>query len=132
MRNDSMSAPSLERELIRILRRLSGGTRLLLMADGDYRVDSGGEAKQARIEAAMINELRGRDLIEGPVSEPVLSEPGRAFLRRALANGDFRAQHGELAPAMMSEDDGTSRQIKVDLRESPLAWLRRRGRDGRQ
>lgn len=129
-----MSAPPTEREIGRILRRLgSGGARLRPAPGSVYRIETGGEpAKQMRVDAETVAELRRRDLVEGADDALVLSPTGRAFLRRALAGGDFRAQHGELEPATIVDDDGASRQITVDRGESPLAWLRsRRGRDGR-
>ena len=63
----------------------------------------------------------------------VLSETGRAFLKRLLAGSDgFSAQHQTRAAATIEDGKGAYDQIVINLDESPLATFRqRKGRDGR-
>ena len=58
----------------------------------------------------------------------VLSEAGRAYLRRAAMGGSdaaFLHQHREIAEASIQTETG-ARRVRVDTEESPLDWLRRR------
>ncbi len=60
-----------------------------------------------------------------------ISGTGKAWLRRALSGADpWLAQHRDIGEAIV-EIEGVRRAVKVNLNESPLAWLRKRkGRDG--
>lgn len=94
----------IERDLLRTLRHLA--TRGSAIAD-----------------SPVLAELRERGLVDGMTITAV----GAAFLRRALAGGDFAAQHQDRGAVHM--DDAS---VIVNHDESPLAWLRRRrDRDGR-
>jgi hypothetical protein len=69
-------------------------------------------------------ERRGQDL--------VVSEAGRAWLRRLEGSGDvFREQH-QLRTTTDMEINGTRHQVLVNEAESPLGWLKsRKDRNGR-
>jgi hypothetical protein len=70
-----------------------------------------------------LEELRSRGLVEGNA----LTHTGRAHLRRALAAGDYAAQHQDRGMAHV--DDAP---VIVNRDESPLSWLRqRRDKEGR-
>jgi hypothetical protein len=77
----------------------------------------------APAESPEMTELRARGMVTGTT----ISATGQAFLRRALAAGDFAAQHQERGPIRIDDDT-----VTVNHEESPLSWLgRRRDRDGR-
>lgn len=61
-----------------------------------------------------------------------ISDAGRKWLRRAMSGADpWLAQHRDLGKAIVAVD-GVRREVRVDLNESPLSWLRKRkGRTGR-
>jgi hypothetical protein len=93
-----------EREIVRALKQLSVRTAV----SPDH---------------AVLQMLRDRGLVEGAS----LTRAGQALLRRALAAGDFAAQHQEREAARIDEET-----VVVNRNESPLSWLRqRRDRDGR-
>jgi hypothetical protein len=74
-------------------------------------------------EPSVLRELQGRQLANGRSLTPL----GAALLRRALAGGDYAAQHQQ-REAVQGEDG----IVVVNRDESPLAWLRqRKDRDGR-
>ncbi len=74
----------------------------------------------------LVSSLSRRQLIAPDDGGFVLSEAGRAFLRRKLARTDaFRQQHQERA-LKTTEIEGVRRPALVDESESPLSWLRRR------
>ncbi|AXS39930.1 hypothetical protein D1F64_07510 [Breoghania sp. L-A4] len=82
-------------------------------------------------------EAARKGMIEGRATLAVTG-PGRAWLRRALSEGEdpFRAQHQERARcALDGETQGAPaahRPVTINLAESPLSWLARRKRpDGR-
>jgi hypothetical protein len=125
-----------DRELARVLRRLSVGGATLV-ADGDgFRIAGGsaGRSGGLRVSASVARELLSRELIARTVEGGfVLSGTGKAFLRRRLAGADgFAAQHQMRAPAAIREAGESIAAVVVNLDESPLAGLRaRKGRDGR-
>jgi len=128
------SAPGAE---LRILRRLSiRGARLVRRDDGSYVAESiGHRTSGERAAAAVVAGFLARGIVSGDADgNLILTDSGRALLRRSLAGGDadFRAQHHDLASVVLVDDDGAPRQVRVNQDESPLSWLRRRrGRDGR-
>jgi hypothetical protein len=62
-----------------------------------------------------------------------ITDAGQAYARRAAAApgaDPYLSQHRALGEAVMAGPEGPAR-VRVDLEESPLAWMRRRrGRDG--
>ncbi|MTI42654.1 hypothetical protein JM93_00834 [Roseibium hamelinense] len=55
-----------------------------------------------------------------------LSDTGRKTLKRLLSAGDggFAAQHRDMAGVQIpKQGDGSSQPVRVNLQESPLAWL---------
>ena len=122
------------RETLRILRRLSIAGVRLARAEGDrYRLDQP-RRPAVFLDARSVDGLRARGLIAaGTGDEMILTQPGRALLRRSLAGAeDYAAQHQTRASVTIADDDGGPRRVTVNQDESPLSWLRhRRGRDGR-
>lgn len=92
--------------------------------------EASGETVRALLTAGALERQSG-----GARERLVLSDAGRARLRRAQAglDGDpglpaadpFVAQHADLASAQM-RIDGVDRTVRINHAESPLAWLRRR------
>ena len=86
------------------------------------------------VERATLVELRRRDLIAGPANQPHLTSAGKAWLKRALSEGDaFQAQHQVRAVTTLPDphDDGPTPMMR-NAAESPLLWLRhRRDKSGR-
>lgn len=85
---------------------------------------------------ATLDDLARRDLVEAVGSKGAfaISAVGRARLAREVGRreGDdaFARQHRDLTTATVPSDGGRD-EVAVNLRESPLAWLRRRrGPDG--
>ncbi|WP_018184089.1 DUF6456 domain-containing protein [Kaistia granuli] len=117
----------------RLARRLAAsGARLERGADG-YVLVSPLSPRRAPVDAAEVRKLQADGAIVGDGSNGlVLSVAGRAMVRRLLTDGeDFSSQHQARA-AQTVEQDGGRIAVTVDLRESPLAWLRsHKGRDGK-
>lgn len=111
-----------------------GLTNARRLASGGGVSLGGGEAK-----GAMVRDMLAAGALErepgGGRERLVISNAGRARLRRAGAglDGDpglpaadpFMAQHADLASAQM-RIDGVDRTVRINHAESPLAWLRRR------
>jgi hypothetical protein len=113
--------------LLKVLRRLSpAGTLLTRAANGIWRLQRGSTIQAVDGDAAEA--LRRRGLID-VVGEGRwrLSPTGAAWLRRALAGGEygFAAQHQERVTDVV-RDGGETATVLVNQDESPLAWLRRR------
>jgi hypothetical protein len=72
-----------------------------------------------------------QDWLERDGRHLVLSDAGRAWLRRGEAAGDaFRQQH-QLRSAALKEIEGVRRPVVVNEAESPLGWLKsRKDRNG--
>jgi hypothetical protein len=128
-----MTAPSADKEALRVLRRLSTkGARLVSTGDGCWRLESAGKTTP-NLSSTSIEALRARGLVASDGSNGlILAEIGMRLLRRSLAGGDdFTAQHQDRAVVLLRDENGT-RPVTVNQDESPLAWLRRRhDRDGR-
>lgn len=75
--------------------------------------------------------LLSRGLVARTERGIVLTDAGRAWLRRQRATDDpYRVQHQERAAAVLNESGG-SRRVVVNRAESPLGWLRsRKDRNG--
>ena len=80
----------------------------------------------------MVERCLAQDWLERRGGEILLSEAGRAWLRRAASTGDaFREQH-QLRTTEDKQIDGTRRAVLVNEAESPLGWLKsRKDRNGR-
>jgi len=73
-------------------------------------------------DGAVLDRLRRDGLVAGEGS--AITGTGRALLRRALSEGEaFRAQHGAVVRTRLPDGEAAA----VDLAESPLGWLKRRG-----
>lgn len=87
---------------------------------------SSSSEKTRRISCELVSALSRRQLIASDNGGFVLSETGRAFLRRKLARTDaFQQQHQQRA-IETTEIEGVRKPALVDETESPLGWLRRR------
>lgn len=112
-----------DRDLVKQLRRLA--TR----QGTGVPVPRGGEP-----DLALANELTRRGLIARTADgASVLTDLGRAFLKRKLAGDDgFAAQHQSRAAVDLADAELGRHRVVVNQDESPLGWLRRhKGRDGR-
>ncbi len=129
---------ALEPEAEKLLRKLSQrNTRLVRLNSHDETTDRGnafiltqgtslGGKKTRRISCDLVSLLSRRQLIAPDNGGFVLSETGRAFLRRKLARADaFRHQHQERV-IETAEIEGVRKPALIDETESPLGWLRRR------
>lgn len=105
---------------------------LLRASRGGVSVGRGGHARAA------LAELSRRGLVRdaGRAAGSVITDAGRAWLARDRARrlgdveGAFGRQHREIADAVVPASSGPE-EVAINLRESPLAWLRRRrGSDG--
>lgn len=100
------------------------GTLIVRSARSGISLARGSYPEQA------ARELSSHDLVDyeprsGPLRRVVISEPGKAFLRRAEAAGEeipHLAQHREIAAVRI---EGGS-PLTVNAAENPLDWLRRR------
>jgi hypothetical protein len=121
------------REAQRIFRKLlSGGTRLVRMANGKYIVHRAGrpERSTSLCAAEFVAAFRTRDWIAPCGTEPesfALSEVGAAWLRRCEADGDpYAAQHQIRKRRLIVDAEGVERVVVVNEAESPLERLRAR------
>ncbi|MGH2340989.1 DUF6456 domain-containing protein [Segnochrobactraceae bacterium EtOH-i3] len=112
-----------EAACLAVLRALAD-RRGRLAADGLLQ-PARGAARQ--VEPALLVAMERADLLAAAADGALVpTAAGRAKLRRALAGGDagFRAQHGAMRPLSSVAGGGGP---MVDLKESPLGWLARRG-----
>lgn len=118
----------------RLLKALAGDGGALREEKGCYAlVGRSGQLRQdIRAPHRLVDICLSRDWLERRGEDLVLSEVGRAMLRRAEAGDDaFRQQH-QLRRAQMKEIDGIRRPVLVNDAESPLGWLKsRKDRQGR-
>lgn len=146
---------TLAREARRILRRLiEPGAVLVLGTDFDraviLREGPGGEAiRTGVLDRAVAQAFALKDWIAcrttGRVARYAITAAGRAALRRLIENeaaaapglaeapATFAAQHREWENRLIDDpEDGTTRKMRCNLAESPVAVLgRRREKDGR-
>ena len=119
----------------RVLKRLAGGPQACECGkDGDRLSPKSPAGSGATFGAGTIAALKAADLLEDADGGKIrLSEAGRAWLKRAISGGDgFQEQHQERARLTIRGRDGGEESVRVNLKESPLAWLYfRKARDGK-
>lgn len=144
---------AVRRQTARLLRYLAGGPARVdrhgALAGGmDGEGGEGGEAHPGkpdaalqlvrddaaarRVEARLVATLVSAGLVLRQHDRLHLAEPGRLWLKRALAGGDdaFQAQHRHTVRTTI-DDDGRRTTVTVNRSESPLAGLARlKNRDG--
>lgn len=148
--SNAQDAHMMDREGVRILRRLTETSALLAVArDMDtavvVRTDAdGGSVRTASVPQPVAEMMAAREWIssEDPtkrIARYAITAAGRAALQELTAESENAALRGMAeAPARFShakaalvEDDGVLRQSRVNMAESPLMNLsRRRDRDG--
>lgn len=154
VRAETMSDDDVRREAKRYLRRLSEPGAFLLIAQGTDKAGvfcSANDYKRpiAMPAVAVAAEFLRRDWIKARSrgSSSVryrITDTGRAFLRRALAEeqhppglseapSPFKAQHQEIGEKFFADKlTGKAESRQVNLGESPIGWLtRRKGPDGK-
>lgn len=130
-------------EAERLLKRLAedGAFAVGLPDDGGrlavYIVRRGVSLGSGKVSAAAGDRLVAGDCARWETAQGrcrlVATDAGRAKARRDAADGDHRflAQHKPLEDAAI-DVEGVRRHVRIDVAESPLAWLhRRRDRAGR-
>ncbi|NRG19418.1 hypothetical protein HPQ64_17130 [Rhizobiales bacterium] len=119
----------------RVLKRLAGGPQICECgSDGDRLRAVSGAARGITFGAGTIAALKAADLLEDAGGGKVrLSTAGKAWLKRALSGGDgFQEQHQERMALTIRNRDGGHETLRVNLKESPLAWLHyRKTRNGK-
>jgi hypothetical protein len=128
-----------DREILRVIRRLAARGAYLVRTAEAWRIEEGATSPRRRrgggaIADTIIERMLARGLLSHRDDNTLaLSEPGRASLRRHLAEGDgFVAQHQTRGTMRVDQPGAGRAAVEVNLDESPLAWLRRRkGKDGR-
>lgn len=80
----------------------------------------------------LLTRMRADGLVRGALGAHIEITPeGRLWLHRTLSgvvdDGAFAAQHQERQPCQLQTADGQTEDLLVNLSESPLGWLRRRG-----
>ncbi|MCB1489477.1 MAG: hypothetical protein KDJ88_18715 [Bauldia sp.] len=90
-------------------------------------------AAPAEAEEPLVGELIARDLLRRQGDRVVLTDVGKAFLRRRLAMADgFGEQHRTLEAGLVEDGPSGRQSVVRNVDESPLSRLRRTsGRDGR-
>lgn len=119
----------------RLLTRLAESGASLCGVAGGCAVVSPAAApaspQDASVPASLVSLCLAQDWLERNGRHLVLSDAGRAWLRRSEAAGDeFRQQH-QLRSAELKEIEGVRRPVVVNEAESPLGWLKsRKDRNG--
>jgi len=121
----------LQREARRILRKLlATGAALVRLEDGRFTIEKEGKRDVLRIDPQYVAGFRTRDWISPRCTAPqsfALSEPGAAWLRRTMAEGDpFAAQHQLRTTRIVIDPDGLERIVNANEGESPIGRLRAR------
>lgn len=143
-----------ERVARRTLERLSEAEAFLMVASGAEKAGVFSRRNRFRRPLGLLSlgdaaELAARDLIRcgsrsAASAKYVITTAGRSWLKRALAAaalpdeadavdpaGPFAGQHRERGERIVARGDGSVSPIRVNICESPIAWLaRRRGPDG--
>lgn len=136
MTQASRPAPAqAEAQIRRVLGRLKCGAMLRPSAAGYSLVErqvSSAAARREPLPSSLIEHCLDRDLLERHRGQLILSDTGRAWLRRTTEAEDaYREQH-QLLSLAEREVDGVRRQVLVNEAESPLGWLKsRKDRNGR-
>jgi hypothetical protein len=117
----------------RLLKALTGQGATLREAKGRYvLINTPAVPRQdTSVRKALVDFCLRQDWVERNGDHFVLSDAGRAMLRRSEAGVDpFREQHQKRA-ARLKEIDGTRRSVLINETESPLGWLKsRKDRNG--
>ncbi|MFP3921674.1 MAG: DUF6456 domain-containing protein [Dichotomicrobium sp.] len=129
---------ALSPDVMKLLKTLSRRDTCLVPQTGDNKLETGGEyfivaqgakgtgKKPRRVSFGLVRQLQIHQLIAPNGGGFVLSDTGRAFLRRKLAQNDgFRKQHQQRSVETV-EIEGVRKPAVIDETESPLGWLRRR------
>jgi hypothetical protein len=137
----------------RTLERLSEADAFLMVATGAEKAGVFSRRNRFRRPLGLVSladaaELAARDLVRctsrtAASAKYAITAAGRAWLKRALAAAQsegqggadaaasFAGQHREDGERLVARGDGAIAPIRVNLCESPIAWLaRRRGPDG--
>jgi hypothetical protein len=95
-------------------------------------IRSAASGQGPRVPKRLVEFCLRQDWLEQSGGDLVLSQAGRARLRRSQTEGDpIRGQH-QLRAVTLKEIDGTRRPMLVNEAESPLGWLKsRKSRSGR-
>jgi len=128
-----MRERTLSRFAVQTLRRIAKGRKALIGDNGGARMGT------LDVPASVMGLLESRDLIRRVDGRFVVTEAGRAYLRRSKpapkppvgepVSGE-RAQHMQLARSRARPGARAGKNV-VNEAESPLGWLRRRrGRGG--
>jgi hypothetical protein len=117
----------------RLLARLAEEGSALRQVRGGYllAIGSAASGQGPRVPKRLVEFCLRQDWLEQSGVDLVLSQAGRARLRRSQTEGDpFREQH-QLRAVTLKEIDGTRRPMLVNDAESPLGWLKsRKSRSG--
>jgi hypothetical protein len=118
----------------RLLARLDEAGSALRQVKGSYllAIPSAASRHELRVPKRLVEFCLRQDWLERSGGDLVLSQAGRARLRRSETDGDpFREQH-QLRAVTLKEIDGIRRPMLVNEAESPLGWLKsRKSRSGR-
>ena len=137
-RRSTLAAGELDREARRWLPKLTAqGARLILLGEetaGLFTARTKGRRPAHKIERRVVEAFLDREWIgraaqtDGEdVAAFVLSDIGRQWLRRRHAKSDgYRHQHQLTGSRFIVDDQGIGRIHRVNLAETPLAWLRKR------
>jgi len=116
-----------------LLARLAEEGSALRQVRGGYllAIGSAASGQGPRVPKRLVEFCLRQDWLEQSGGDLVLSQAGRARLRRSQTEGDpFREQH-QLRAVTLKEIDGTRRPMLVNDAESPLGWLKsRKSRSG--
>lgn len=143
----------IEREALRVLRRLNEADTLLAIAPGMPRAvvlkqtADGNSARIAVVDREVAEVFALKDWIacqrSGKVATYQITTAGRAALRRMLvaradhtglaeAPAPFAGQHQEIVERTLHHADAPDERLRVNAAESPAALLaRRKGADGK-
>jgi hypothetical protein len=117
----------------RLLGRLAEAGSAIRPEKGCYLlvISSATSRQGLRVPKSLIEFCLRQDWLERSGGDLVLSQAGRAWLRRIETEGDpFREQH-QLRAVTLKELDGIRRPMLVNEAESPLGWLKsRKSRSG--
>ncbi len=120
--------PALLQEFRRIAPRLVRAGSFLAVQDktqfGLFIARNKARRPVVKIDTQIVMAWQKHDLLDGDQHKFVLSKAGHALWRRLNANGDkFRAQHQIIQNVKIDDDH---RNVKKNMSETPLAWLRAR------
>ena len=89
-------------------------------------IRSAASGQGPRVPKRLVEFCLRQDWLEQSGGDLVLSQAGRARLRRSQTEGDpIRGQH-QLRAVTLKEIDGTRQPMLVNEAESPLGWLKSR------